>query len=215
MQSIFRLWSNSFHDGQRIPEGFAFAKLDPKGQQRTVPAGNRNPQFSWTTPKTGTHSLIMICEDHDVPADFSLANKEGCVIPADAPRTDFCHWILVDIPPEESSIEAGFLSKAITPKGKRGPACANGMRQGLNDYTYSFDDEPDMKGKYFGYDGPCPPWNDQRVHRYVFTLYAVDFPLLPLSGPFNLAQVKEAMKGHVIGSASVTGLYSLNKDLSY
>ena len=31
-----------------------------------------------------------------------------------------------------------------------------------------------MFGDYYGYDGPCPPWNDELVHRYVFTLYALD-----------------------------------------
>ena len=31
-----------------------------------------------------------------------------------------------------------------------------------------------MSGDYFGYDGPCPPWNDSIVHHYVFTVYALD-----------------------------------------
>ena len=35
-----------------------------------------------------------------------------------------------------------------------------------------------MFGDYYGYDGPCPPWNDELVHRYVFTLYALDVPRL-------------------------------------
>ena len=30
------------------------------------------------------------------------------------------------------------------------------------------------RGNYFGYDGPCPPWNDAIPHHYVFTLYALD-----------------------------------------
>ena len=30
-----------------------------------------------------------------------------------------------------------------------------------------------MGGTYRGYDGPAPPWNDQRVHRYHFTLFAL------------------------------------------
>ena len=88
------------------------------------------------------------------------------------------------------------------------------MRQGLNDYTKAFADDPEVRGKYYGYDGPCPPWNDLRPHGYVFTLYAVDFPLLPLSGPFTAEDVLEAMKGHILASGSVTGMYSLNPEVA-
>lgn len=215
MESIFRVWSDSFPDGQRIPEGFAFAKISSTPGEHTVPAGNRNPQIAWSNAPAGTKSLILLCTDHDVPADFSAANKEGCTIPADAPRTDFHHWILVDISPEESCIDPGTLSKGFVPHGKKGPACANGMRQGLNDYTQAFADDPEMRGKYYGYDGPCPPWNDLRPHSYVFTVYAVDFPLLPLSGPFTAEDVLEAMKGHILASGSVTGMYSLNPEVAH
>ncbi|MBS4847004.1 MAG: YbhB/YbcL family Raf kinase inhibitor-like protein [Burkholderiales bacterium] len=215
MESIFRVWSDSFPDGQRIPEGFAFAKISSTPGEHTVPAGNRNPQIAWSNAPAGTKSLILLCTDHDVPADFSAANKEGCTIPADAPRTDFHHWILVDISPEESCIDPGTLSKGFVPHGKKGPACANGMRQGLNDYTQAFADDPEMRGKYYGYDGPCPPWNDLRPHGYVFTVYAVDFPLLPLSGPFTAEDVLEAMKGHILASGSVTGMYSLNPEVAH
>ena len=181
--------------------------------QISLPAGNRNPQIAWSNPPLGTKSLIVICEDNDVPADFSKANVEGETIPADAPRTSFIHWVLVDIVPEEPCIDAASLSKGISPRGKRGPACANGMRQGLNDYTDAFKGDPNNEGHYYGYDGPCPPWNDERVHRYVFTVYAVDFPLLPLKGSFNGRDVIKAMKGHILASASTVGTYTLNPKL--
>lgn len=213
MESIFRAWSDSFVEGQRIPEGFAFAKIDPTGAEKTVSAGNRNPQISWSVPPRGTQSLIIICEDPDAPIDFTSANREGETIAVDVERANFVHWLLVDIAPEESSIDAGQLSKGITIRGKKGPACANGMRQGLNDYTDAFADDPQLAGHYYGYDGPCPPWNDMKVHRYIFTVYAMDFPLLPIDGPFNARQLKAAMKGHVLASSSITGTYTLNKDL--
>ena len=111
MDTIFRVWSDSFEDGKPIPEGFAFAKPDPMGKEHTLPAGNRNPQIAWSNPPLGTKSLIVICEDNDVPADFSKANVEGETIPADAPRTSFIHWVLVDIVPEEPCIDAATLSK--------------------------------------------------------------------------------------------------------
>lgn len=45
------------------------------------------------------------------------------------------------------------------------PDVPAGSRQGLNDYT-AFMAGSEMAGDYFGYDGPCPPWNDERLHHY-------------------------------------------------
>lgn len=44
MDTIFRVWSDSFEDCKPIPEGFAFAKPDPDGK-RTHTAG-RQPKSS-------------------------------------------------------------------------------------------------------------------------------------------------------------------------
>ena len=70
-------------------------------------------------------------------------------------------------------------------KGKPGPASLRGTRQGLNDYTGWFAGDPAMAGSYFGYDGPFPPFNDSLVHHYVFTLYAVAVPRLPVEGDLH------------------------------
>ena len=67
-----------------------------------------------------------------------------------------------------------------------------------------------MKGVYGGYDGPCPPWNDERLHHYTFTVYALDVTSLGLSGEIRGPQVVEAMQGHILDQASVTGTYTLN-----
>ena len=67
-----------------------------------------------------------------------------------------------------------------------------------------------MSGDYFGYDGPCPPWNDERVHHYVFTLYALDTPRLELPARFSGTDARNAMRGHVLAEASIAGRYSLN-----
>ena len=70
-----------------------------------------------------------------------------------------------------------------------------------------------MEGDYYGYDGPCPPWNDSIPHHYVFTLYALDIEKLPLSGRFSGGDVIKAMKGHILDQASMTGVYSLNPEV--
>ncbi|MBI3067883.1 MAG: YbhB/YbcL family Raf kinase inhibitor-like protein [Betaproteobacteria bacterium] len=53
-------------------------------------------------------------------------------------------------------------------------------------------------------------WNDEIVHHYVFTLYAVDIAKCPVSGIFKGPDVLAAIRGHVLEQASLTGVYSLN-----
>ena len=89
----------------------------------------------------------------------------------------------------------------------RFPASA---RQGINDYTGWFAGDKDMAGNYFGYDGPCPPWNDAIPHRYVFTLFALDVARLDVGGVFTGTDARKAMAGHVLDQAVVTGRYTLN-----
>ena len=98
----------------------------------------------------------------------------------------------------------------MTSRGKPGPAAPRGARQGINDYTGWFAGDKDMAGNYFGYDGPCPPWNDELRHRYVFTLYALDVAQCAVSGTFKGPDVLNAIRGHVLGQAQLTGVYSLN-----
>jgi phosphatidylethanolamine-binding protein (PEBP) family uncharacterized protein len=80
----------------------------------------------------------------------------------------------------------------------------------LNDYTLWFAGDPAMQGKYFGYDGPCPPWNDTLLHHYHFTLYATSLERCPVEGEFTGQQVQEAIARHVLAEARLTGTYSLN-----
>ena len=97
----------------------------------------------------------------------------------------------------------------MTPRGKPTGKTSNGCR-GINDYTGFMAGDPEMKGNYGGYDGPCPPWNDEIVHHYVFTVYALDLPSLNLPDLFTGQDALKAMQGHVLGSARLTGTYSLN-----
>lgn len=208
-----KLWSDSFKDGDRIPGEFAFAVVsDPTHHVKL--SDNRNPHLAWSDAPAGTRSFALICHDYDVPSKGDDVNQEGREIPSSLPRVDFFHWTLVDIPPSTTRIDAGAFSHAVTPRGKSGPAAANGMRQGINDYTGWFASDHDMAGDYFGYDGPCPPWNDSILHHYVFTLYALDVARLPLEGKFGGADARKAMQGHILAQAQVGGIYSLNPRLA-
>jgi len=203
-----KLTSTSFAPDGRIPAEFAFGK--PDAATHVTLSANRNPQLAWSDLPAGTKSLVLICHDYDVPSKGDDVNQEGRTIPASLPRVDFYHWVLVDLDPAAGEIRAGEFSDGVTPRGKAGPEGPRGTRQGINDYTAWFAADPDMSGNYHGYDGPCPPWNDSVVHRYVFTLYAVDVEHSPVQGSFKGADVLDAIQGHVIGSTSLTGRYTLN-----
>lgn len=208
-----KFWSNSFKDHGVIPGEYAFAVTDPASH--IALSTNRNPHFGWSDLPAGTHSLALICHDPDVPSVGDDVNQAGRIIPADLPRVHFYHWVLIDLLPGIHSIVEGEYSNTITPRGKPGPAVANGARQGLNDYTGWFAGDEKMSGNYFGYDGPCPPWNDAIVHRYVFTLYALRVPHLNVHDNFNGEQVRAAMAGNILAEASVSGLYALNPTLAH
>jgi hypothetical protein len=207
-----KLWSDSFADRGGIPGEYAFAVIDPAHHLKL--SSNRNPHLAWREVPAGTRSLVLTCHDSDVPGRLDDVNQEGREIPAGLPRVDFFHWVLVDIAPSTTQIEAGAYSHAVTPRGKGGPAAPNDTRQGINDYSAWFKGDHDMEGDYYGYDGPCPPWNDSIVHRYVFVIHALDIEAVPLDGRFTGADVRRAIDGHVLASASITGTYTLNPRLA-
>lgn len=207
-ENTMQLMSSNFGHGQRIPEEFAFGAPDPAAHVRL--AANRNPHLRWSGAPSATRSLALVCVDSDVPTRPDDVNKEGRTVPASLPRADFYHWLVVDIPPQVQEIRAGQCSDGITARGKRSPAGPAGSRQGLNDYTLWFAGDADMGGEYFGYDGPCPPWNDELLHHYHFVLYATDLERCPVEGAFTGAQVMKAIAGHVLAEARLTGTYTLN-----
>lgn len=203
-----QLMSSSFGHQQRIPEEFAFGA--PDATQHVRLSGNRNPHLRWTGVPSTARSLVLVCVDSDAPTRPDDVNKEGRAVPASLPRADFFHWLMVDIAPTLQEIKAGACSDGIIARGKRDPQGPAGSRQGLNDYTGWFAGDADMDGQYFGYDGPCPPWNDERLHHYHFIVYATDLAHCPVEGAFTGQQVRAAVDGHVLAEARLTGVYSLN-----
>ena len=83
----------------------------------------------------------------------------------------------------------------------------------MNHYTSWFAGDADMEGTYMGYDGPAPPWNDERVHHYHFRIYALDIERSPVQERFQAADVLAAIEGHVLGEAQITGTYTVNPAL--
>jgi Raf kinase inhibitor-like YbhB/YbcL family protein len=205
-----KLWSNSWVNGEAIPERYAAGKLSADGVGFS---DNISPHLAWSHLPSGTQSLVLICHDFDVPSRGDDVNQPDREVPAELPRVDFFHWVLVDLPANVSGLAEGEFSQGFTARGKPGPASLYGARQGLNDYTGWFAGNAEMAGSYFGYDGPFPPFNDSLVHHYLFTLYALSVPRLQLEGTFTGHDVRQAMGEQVLDAATHSGTYTLNRRL--
>ena len=93
------------------------------------------------------------------------------------------HWAVVDIPPSVSSLPEGASGAGIPP----------GARE-LRNTAYTI-----------GWSGPKPPPGTGE-HPYVFTVYALDIERLELPAQPTAQQIEQAVRGHVLGQGSLTGL---------
>lgn len=110
------LSSDSFMEKGAIPGRCAFAVADAAAHAKLP--DNRNPHLAWQDLPAGTRSLALVCCDSDVPSKPDDVNKADRQIPATLPRTDFYHWLLVDLKPDAGPIEGirgAELLKAIKP----------------------------------------------------------------------------------------------------
>ena len=167
----------------------------PSSQGKSAPTGrNQRPTIAWNHAPQGTKSFAIIVTDPDVPADFSKANKENTVIDEAALRKDFYHWAVTDIPANVARIPGN------APVGVGKPATND-----LEGYVKDIKD----------YGGPCPPWNDARLHHYHFAIYALDVESLGLSDGIAAKAVAQKLKNnsHILAQSEVVGTYTLNPQL--
>jgi uncharacterized protein (TIGR04168 family)/Raf kinase inhibitor-like YbhB/YbcL family protein len=204
-RGAMQLESQSLKDGQRLPASNAMGIPAPGGAQ---PGANKSPHLKWSGAPAGTKSFAVVCVDRDVPTKPDDVNKSDRTVPYDLPRTEFVHWLLVDIAPGVTELNEGQDAEGMTARGKAPGKTDHGVR-GLNDYTGWFKGDAQLEGQYAGYDGPWPPFNDERLHHYTFSVYALDVASLGLSGGFSLADAKKAMQGHVLGEAKLTVSYAI------
>ena len=199
--------SNIKQDGA-IPNKFAFCQPAAQGHAGAGP--NISPRISWSRGPTGTESYAVIVHDTDSPKENrDKMNKEGMTVPSSTPRQTFYHWIVVDIPANVRALKQGSGSKERVAHGKAASASQVG-KPGLNMFTVAFASNEAMKGKYFGYDGPCPPWNDENVHHYHFTVYALSVKSLDLPAEFDGPAALDAMKGKILAQGKLDATYTTN-----
>ena len=211
-----KLWSDSWSNGERIPSRYAAGRIDtPEG---VTFSENLSPHLAWSELPAATRSLALICHDFDVPSRGDDVNQAGREVPADLPRIDFFHWVLADLPgrgrgpgrgPVQSRLQAARQER---PGGDR---FGLRRRRGKASTTTPAGSPPTpaMAGDYFGYDGPFPPWNDSLVHHYVFTLYALGVARAPVEGRFGGAELRRRSTRYVLGEATHSGTYTLNRRL--
>jgi Raf kinase inhibitor-like YbhB/YbcL family protein len=152
----FRLTSPAFGEGQDIP------------RRHTCDGDDASPPLAWSASPEGTRSLALIVDDPDAPD------------PA-APTRTWVHWVLYNLPPNATALNAGLANEHLPP----------GTVVGLNDSWER------------SYGGPCPPIGR---HRYYHKLYALDcvIPTLPTGTKDELEQ---AMTGHILAQATLMGTY--------
>jgi Raf kinase inhibitor-like YbhB/YbcL family protein len=186
----------------RLPASAAFcAPPSWSGGEHDV-----SPAVSWSPGPPGTLSYAVIMSDLDVPKDLAAINAPGVTISETAPRITFIHWVLVDIPPSITRLEAGTESGGIALNQHALGATDHGVR-GANVYSGFYPKGSPLAGVRGGYDGPCPPNNDLKAHRYVTRVYALDVPTLGLKGVFFGEAALSRMEGHVLASGDAVALY--------
>lgn len=149
------LTSPAFGDGEPIPAEY------------TCDGSDRSPALRWSGAPDGTRSFALIVHDPD------------------APKGDFTHWVLFNIPADFQEI----------PEGAGAPTGSAAIGDpGTNDF-----------GK-LGYGGPCPPPGHGR-HRYYFTLHALDLGQLTVGRGAKRADVEAAIQGHTLAQTQLMGIY--------
>ena len=197
--------------GKMIPAKHTFCM--PAAQGHVGPGPDISPHISWSKGPNGTKSYAIILHDTDSPAEQrEKMNKEGETLTAAVPRRNFFHWILVDIPADVTSIAEGADSNARVVHGKPATPAAAGGARGLNDFTKVTAANEALKGQYYGYDGPCPPWNDENVHHYHFTVYALSVPKLDLGKEFDGPAAIAAMRDKTLAQGELSAIYTTNTD---
>jgi Raf kinase inhibitor-like YbhB/YbcL family protein len=145
--NVFTLRSNVFQNYGQIPVKY------------TCDGENISPPLQISNVPEKTVSLTLIIDD------------------IDAPTGSFVHWLVWNIDPKTTTIEAGE-----TPPG---------VGIGVNDFR-------DIK-----YGGPCPQTGE---HKYLFTLYALD-KYLVFTEKTNKNQVIDAMNTHIISKTEMVGTF--------
>ena len=201
----------SIKEGGVVPDKFAFCQ--PAATGHLAPGKDISPRITWSAGPRGTQSYAVILSDSDSPKENrDKMNKEGTTVPAATPRQTYFHMVLVDIPANVRALKEGNASTARVPHGKPATDTKVGV-PGLNTFTVVTAANDALKGKYYGYDGPCPAWNDElSPHHFTFSVYALSVKSLGLGADFDGPAALAAIKDKTLAEGKLDALYSTNPD---
>ena len=117
----------------------------------------------------GTKSFTVTCFDPDAPTP-----------------SGFWHWVLVDLPADVTSLDAGAGAEGATCRATRSCAATTAARKAFT--------------------GAAPPEGDQ-VHRYYFVVHAVKEEQLGVDSDASPAVVSFNLAFKTAGRAIVMGTY--------
>jgi Raf kinase inhibitor-like YbhB/YbcL family protein len=155
--------STSLTHNARLPEEQVFNGWGLSG-------GNVSPQLSWADAPNGAKGFAVTCFDPDAPTP-----------------SGFWHWLLIGIPADVHSLDAGAGTAETAPAG-------------------AFHVSNDFGGKR--YDGAAPPAGD-RSHRYLFAVHALDTDDLGLDDTASAAVTAFTMGGHTLARGVISATYSV------
>jgi len=145
--------------------------------------------FQLTSTAFQNNQMIPIqytCHDDDISPPLAwfeppVGTRSYALImnDPDAPKGNWVHWVLYNISQTTSSLPENFQ-----------PLYTH-VRVGSNSWNKQ------------SYGGPCPPSN---IHRYIFTLYALD-QSLDLKAGLTDEQLLAVISEHILGSAKLIGKY--------
>ena len=153
--------STSIQNSSRLPQAHVFDGWGLTG-------GNLSPQLSWSGAPEATKGYAVTCFDPDAPTP-----------------SGFWHWLLVGIPADVTSLDAGAGTADAAPKGAFHMA---------NDFG-------DKK-----YDGAAPPAGD-RNHRYLFAVHALDTDDLGVDDSASAAVTAFNLGFHTLARGVITAAY--------
>jgi Raf kinase inhibitor-like YbhB/YbcL family protein len=139
----------------------------PLKDDQVAGKGDTSPQLSWSGAPEGTRSYTITCFDPDAPTP-----------------SGFWHWVLVDVPADVTSLDAGAAAGDL-------PGAAFHCRNDAGT---------------LGFAGAAPPQGDQ-VHRYYFVVHAVTEETLGVDADASPAVVSFNLAFKTAGRAILHGTY--------
>jgi Raf kinase inhibitor-like YbhB/YbcL family protein len=145
---VITVTSSAFDDGQPIPSEYS------------CDGAETSPPLAWTGVPSDAAALALVVDDPD------------------APGGSYVHWVVVDIDPEQSSVDAG-----------QPPTSGQEVENSSGDPSYA---------------GPCPP---SGTHHYRFTVYAMS-EALDAETDADLGDLFAQIGDLSLGEGTLVGTYT-------